>query len=203
MSAYKGIQRGDKNFRHFTFDENDFIEKNGTKYYKVNYGKSKFDGPDAEDEINYIDAPNIIVLGGKKPSFLNPVQQESVVKNQSVSEPVVEISNLEQDKGTEPKQASKKQQEQKRPVGRPKKTKPDACQMTTSPEVSKILLSNMNLVKKNTFEYDIKFLDANDMNSLKEQLNELGTDGWELCGFDVCRTLFKDMKIMAIFKRIS
>lgn len=194
---YKGIQRGDKNFRHFTFDENDFIVKDNVKYYKVNYGKSNLEGPDAEDETGYIDAPNIIVLGGKKPSFSNPVQSKPVIE-----EKPAEISNSEQEKETKSKPVSKKPQEQKRPVGRPKKVKPDTDQITTvSSEVSKALLSGLNTVKKEMFEYTVKEFVVKDVDTLKEQLNLLGSDGWEMCGFDTYRTLFTDIRIMAIFKK--
>lgn len=192
--TYKGIQKGDKDYRHFTFDENDFIVKNNIRYYKVNYGKNKLEGPNAEDEIGYIDAPNIIVLGGKKPSFSNLVQPEPVVE-----EKPVEISNPEQEKETK---VSKKPQEQKRPVGRPKKIKPDTDQITTvSSEVSKTLLSGLNTVKKDIFEYTVKELVVKDIDTLKEQLNILGLDGWEMCGFDTYRTLFTDIRIMVIFKK--
>ena len=73
----KGIAKGDKDLRHFTFDDNDYVEKEGQYYYKVNYGKNPLEGEGAEDEIGFIECDKVIPLGGQKPKPIqNKVQQQ-------------------------------------------------------------------------------------------------------------------------------
>lgn len=195
-----GIQKGDKDFRHFTFDEDDFIVKNNIRYYKVNYGKNKLEGPDAEDEIGYVDAANIIVLGGSKPSFLFHPQQNPIVEEKSSPEPVSEPPTSEKEKQSKSKTVPNKQPDQKKPVGRPKKIKTDNP-VETSQKSPKDVPSDLEMVKKEAFEYTIKELVAKDIDALKEQLNLLGSEGWEMCGFDTYKTLFTDIRIISIFKK--
>lgn len=63
----KGIAKGDKDLRHFTFNDEDYVEQNGVYYYKVNYGKNKLEGEGAEDEIGYVPVDKVMTLGGRKP----------------------------------------------------------------------------------------------------------------------------------------
>ena len=63
----KGIAKGDKDLRHFTFDDEDYVVKGGVYFYKVNYGKNKLEGEYAEDEIGYVECDKVISLGGKRP----------------------------------------------------------------------------------------------------------------------------------------
>lgn len=195
--TYTGIRRGDKDFRHFTFNENDFIIKDNIKYYKVNYGKNKLEGPDAEDEVGYIDASNIIVLGGNKPSFLNPVQQNSTIEEKTIHESIVENSSPEQKKEVKSESSSKKSQDQKRSVGRPKKEKTNDGQINTSLETP----NPHTEVKREAFKYTVRELVANDTDELEKQLNLLGSDGWEMCGFDTYKNLFTDIRIILILKK--
>ena len=68
----KGLQKGDKKLRKFTFNDEEYIEKNGKYYYKVNYGKNNLEGEYAEDEIDYIEVTQVIPLGGRK---LKPIPE--------------------------------------------------------------------------------------------------------------------------------
>ena len=73
----KGIAKGDKDLRHFTFDDGDYIVRGGVYYYKVNYGKNKLEGEYGEDEINYVECSKVIPLGGKKPKPIPGLEKKS------------------------------------------------------------------------------------------------------------------------------
>ena len=79
----KGIAKGDKDLRHFTFDDNDYIEKEGHYYYKVNYGKNPLEGEGAEDEIGFIECDKVMPLGGQKPKAIQPIQNKDKVLQSS------------------------------------------------------------------------------------------------------------------------
>ena len=90
----KGIAKGDKDLRHFTFNDEEYIERDGVYYYKVNYGKNKLEGPDAEDEIGYVAADKVMALGGRKPKpipgkepEIKPVVAETPVNEAKVKKP--------------------------------------------------------------------------------------------------------------------
>ena len=85
-----GIARGDKDLRHFTFDDEDYVVKGGVYFYKVNYGKNKLEGEYAEDEIGYVECDKIIPLGGLKPKPIpgrdakkTPVKTTEMPQNES------------------------------------------------------------------------------------------------------------------------
>lgn len=78
----KGIAKGDKDLRHFTFDDEDYVVRGGVYFYKVNYGKNKLEGEYAEDEINYVECDKVIPLGGKRP---RPIPGREVKKETPVA----------------------------------------------------------------------------------------------------------------------
>lgn len=82
----KGIAKGDKDLRHFTFDDGDYVVRGGIYYYKVNYGKNALEGEYGEDEIGYVECDRVIPLGGKKPK---PIQGRKV-EEQPAKKEVVE-----------------------------------------------------------------------------------------------------------------
>lgn len=82
-----GIEKGDKDLRHFTFDDGDYEVRGGVYFYKVNYGKNKLEGEYAEDEISYVRCDKVIPLGGKKPK---PIPQKKTEVAQVVETKPVE-----------------------------------------------------------------------------------------------------------------
>ena len=76
MALIRGIEKGDKDLRHFTFDDEDYVVRGGIYYYKVNYGKNKLEGEAAEDEIGFVECSKVITLGGRKPSFIPGVEKK-------------------------------------------------------------------------------------------------------------------------------
>ena len=164
MALIRGIEKGDKDLRHFTFDDEDYVVRGGIYYYKVNYGKNKLEGEAAEDEIGFVECDKIIALGGKKPRPIQPVQA-----------PVSEVQQ-----GQEPKKR-----------GRPAK-------VTKSEPVSETIPVAAGVY---AYEYYVAELKVQDVQSLQNELNRLGAEGWELCCYDVDRSIFYATHIRAIFKR--
>ena len=171
---FKGILKGDGSYRHFEFDEDDVIIKNSIPYYKVNYGKNPLEGPDADDEIQYIPCDKVMVLGGKKPK--TPIKEEKTVKTTPVKPVKKEV------KETKPKKTTKA----KKTVEEKSNTYPPQTEVYVSPE---------------KFEYYVEELTVDEVDSLRNKLNELGDDGWELCGFDTNKSFLKSIHILVIFKR--
>lgn len=168
----KGIARGDKKFRHFTFDDEEIIKKSGSNFYKVNYGKNKLEGEYAEDEIGYILCDNVIVLGGKK---AKPIETQT--------KPELTQTQTEKPKKTTTKKETK-----------PKTTKKSTKKVSETPDTTPVIDSN-------TFEYYVSELHSDNTEELQDKLNELGSEGWELCGFDTNKSLFSGIHIIVIFKR--
>lgn len=175
--VYKGIAKGDKDYRHFTFDENDFTLKGGVYYYKVNYGKSKLEGPDAEDEIGFVPCNQIMFLGGKKPKNIPGAMQ--------IPSPVQVETDTASDNQSLVKQVQKR--------GRPKKVQSEKTDDSVYP-----ISYDAGLVQ---FEYHMCEFSAGDINDMESKLNELGQAGWELCGFDSFKSLFGSVQMTVVFKR--
>ncbi len=168
----RGIKKGDKDLRHFTFDDGDYTERNGVYYYKVNYGKNKLEGEYAEDEIAYIECDKVICLGGRKPKTI-PGREKA---------PVTETVNVVvKDTGT---------------VEKPKRGRP-AKVTKTEPGKETIPVGG----EVYAYEYYVTELKITDVQTLQDELNNLGSNGWELCCYDVDKSLFSNTHIRMIFKR--
>ena len=162
----KGIAKGDKDLRHFTFDDNDYVEKEGKYYYKVNYGKNPLEGEGAEDEIGFIECDKVIPLGGQKPKPIqNKVQQQE-------SQPV---------------------QVEGKKRGRPAKT--------INVSTNEVTIPVSTPGNPGTFEYTVNQFNIGDLVELTNKLNEMGNQGWEMCGFSPYKSLFGDAHIITVFKR--
>lgn len=166
----KGISKTDKNLRHFTFDDEDYVVRGGIYYYKVNYGKSKIEGEYGDDEDGYVRCSDVIPLGGKKP---RPIPEKS---SPAVQENKTEVQD-------QPDEKAKRQ--------KPAKT---ARQTKTSSDPQSSSLSSV-------FEYKVDEIKASKIKDLEKQLNERGSEGWELSGFDTNKSLFGEIHIITIFKR--
>ena len=168
----KGLQKGDKKIRKFTFDDEEYIEKDGKYYYKVNYGKNSLEGEYAEDEIDYIEVTQVIPLGGKK---LKPIPE--------LQKPTAAVAPQE----PQPQQVEKPKR------GRPPKIK------TLEGSNETIQVATQEGTPK--FEYYVTELTFTNSANLQELLNKLGEEGWELCGFEGSRNMFAATHIVAVFKR--
>lgn len=184
---YKGIARGDGKFRHFTFEDDDMITRDGKQYYKVNYGKNPLEGEGAEDEIGYVLCDNVITLGGRKPKRKEVVQ---VAELNPTPEPVPEPTPI-----PEPEQVEKEVKKKK--ATRTKKTTTKSKK--SEPVVNPVPESTSSIAKM--YEYYVGEFKATSINELQEEFNKLGDQGWELCGFDTNKSLFGDIQFIAVFKR--
>ena len=165
----KGIAKGDKDLRHFTFDDNDYVEKGGMYYYKVNYGKNPLEGEGAEDEIGFIECDKVMPLGGQKPKPIQPIQNKD---QQLESQPV---------------------QVQVKKRGRSAKT--------TKTSTNDVTIPVSTPGEPGTFEYTVSQFNIGDTVELTNRLNEMGNQGWEMCGFSPYKSLFGDAHIITVFKR--
>ena len=175
----KGIAKGDKDLRHFTFDDNEYVEKEGKYYYKVNYGKNPLEGEGAEDEIGFIECDKVIPLGGQKPKPL-PNSKNLETPKTKVTPQVTEVSQPEQKKR-----------------GRPAKTTKTSTNDVTIPVSTSVSVPG----DPGTFEYTVNQFNIGDLDELTDKLNEMGNQGWEMCGFSPYKSLFGDAHIITVFKR--
>lgn len=169
---FKGIERGDKTFRHFTFDDEDIVKRAGKYYYKVNYGKNKLEGEFAEDEFAFVLCEKVVTLGGKKPKM--PVEEPQPLVVEQVKE-----------KETKTK----------------KVTKTTKTKKSSKDEVPLVSYPSLPASDSGKFEYCIEEIFADNVKELQIQLNEKGEYGWDMCGFDTNKNLFGKIHIIAIFKR--
>lgn len=108
-----------------------------------------------------------------------PYSQVMVIGGKKPTLPSAEKPKTETPKVSTPKKEIKK-------VGRPKK---EVITNTSVPE------------NADKFEYYVDEFHLDDVHELQRKLNELGDDGWELCGFDSYKGIFKDVSLVSIFKR--
>ena len=75
--------------------------------------------------------------------------------------------------------------------GRPPKVKKEETSSETIPVVG----------TPGTFEYLVTEIKGEDIEDIQLELNTKGEQGWELCGFDTNKPLFRDIQMIVIFKR--
>lgn len=178
----KGIEKGDKALRHFTFDDEDYVVRGGIYYYKVNYGKNKLEGEYAEDEIGYVACDKVMALGGRKPRPI-PGREVPTAQKTNQKEIVYGPSNITDTTPT---------------VDKPKRGRPAK---TTKKSVTADYIPDSEQPGTSTFEYFVTEIKVDDTASLQDKLNTAGAEGWEMCGFDTNKSLFGAIHIVAIFKR--
>ena len=171
----KGIAKGDKDLRHFTFDDGDYVVRGGVYYYKVNYGKNALEGEYGEDEIGYVECTKVMPLGGKKPKPIPGLEAKK-------AEPVAAVQVPQQEEVQEPKKRGRK----------PKVDK-------IEPGTGTIPVATPG--EPGTYEYLVDGIKGEDIQEIQGKLNERGNHGWELCGFDTSKPLFGDIHMIVVFKR--
>ena len=170
----RGLKKGSNDLRKFTFNDDEYTQKNGKYYYKVNYGKNTLEGEYAEDEIGYVEVTQVIPLGGVKPKPMPELEKQDTAPMQYMP-PAQETK-------PEPKKS-----------GRSTKAKAAGTLEKTVP------VAPQDGVQK--FEYYVTDLAYTNSENLQGLLNKLGDEGWELCGFEGNRNMFSSTHIVAVFKR--
>lgn len=178
---YKGIEKGDQKFKHFTFEENDFIIKNGVPMYKVNYGKDKLEGDTAEDVYGFVKCENVMFIGPRPKSI--PTGAGTI----QTPQPKPQVQKQPQTV-TEQQPVAKKSTAKKETTKTTRKKKEDIVVVSTGADVSR-------------FEYITQTFTLSDSNDFQDSLNKLGDDGWEMCGFDTSKGLIGPIQIFTVFKR--
>lgn len=167
----RGIKKGDRDLRHFTFDDDDVVVRAGTYMYKVTYDKNPLEGEYGEEEVGYVECDKVMALGGRKP--------KPIVKTE---EPQKEVTIV------------KETPVEKQPAKRGRKPKVDKVEPSTENR-------SVDVCIPNRYEYTVTEIKASNITELQDQLNEKGLNGWELCGFDTNKTPFGPIHIVAVFKR--
>lgn len=175
-----GIDKRDPNYRHFTYDDSEILTSDPPKY-KVVY-------EDDENDIDYVECSYVICI--------KTIDDGIVVTNKK---PDVEIKSEKVEKVEkvvkEPKPVKKQVvvEEPKKKQTRKKKTE-------NVIEVEAVSVDETTI--RNSFKYKVIEYEFTQVDELEKYLNELGVDGWELCGFNIYKKgLFTSNYIMGIIKR--
>ena len=170
-----GMDRTDRQFRKFEYDDERKYGNPGAEMFKVLYEESGvFDEVLCSNVISIKKSLNThnhfldIPLYKEGKSLETPKVEHLVIENES-SEPVVEEKKKIKSTKTKSKTISLK--------GKPIENK-------------EISLDVLNASPK-SYEYDVLVIDnISYVEDIKFKLNELGKDGWEVCGFQIAQKVF-------------
>lgn len=198
-----GIDKTDKSFRHFEYDDERMY--GNPQKYKVLYEES--------GDFGEILCSNVLSI--KKSTnvhnhFLDIPKYDDVKKEDDVFKSEL-TSDMKEEKSVE---LVKPLEEKKKTKSSKTKT---AVKVTTSKsdmvktEETKPLIEYVNVstpVVPKSYEYDIIVIDnvsyiediKDKINGVKDKLNELGKEGWEVCGFQTVQKVFA-CQIVIIIKR--
>ena len=178
-----GIDKTDKTYRHFEYD--DERRYGNPQVYKVLYEESGVFGEVLCSNVISIKKSNnvhnhfldIPIYGDSKQEVSKPKQTVDVKETVVETKQQVVIEEKKKTKSSKTK-SNKKVEIQNENVEEVKfKGAPfDINQMTFSPK---------------SYEYDVFVIDnVSNADDIKNKLNELGKDGWEVCGFQTMQKVF-------------
>ena len=175
-----GMDRTDRTFRKFEYDDERKYGNPGAEMFKVLY--------DETGEYGEVLCSNVISIKksiNTRNRFLDiPLYEE----NKSVETPKMEQSVVVEEK----KKA--------------KSTKTKSKSTPLKGETVEIKEMSLNvsdyLVKPKTYEYDVLVIDnITYADDIKCKLNDLGKDGWEVCGFQTVQKMFGGIQAVIIMKK--
>jgi hypothetical protein len=176
-----GMDRTDRNFRKFEYDDERRYGNPPAQMFKVLYEESGVFG-----EVLCSNVISIKKSTNTRNHFLDiPVYKDDVVSKQkskvSLSE---DVNNLEKILET-PIENKKTKSSSKT------KSKTSASKKEVVENKEPILdVSNVS-IKPKSYEYDILVVDnISYTDDVKSKLNEFGKDGWEVCGFQMNQRIF-------------
>lgn len=183
-----GMDRTDRQFRKFEYDDERKYGNPGAEMFKVLYEESGVFGEvlcsnviSIKKSLNthnhFLDIP--LYKEGK--SVETPKVEQPVIENKS-SEPVVE---------------------EKKKI-KSTKTKSKAMPLKGEPiENKEISLNVLDASPKSyKYEYDVLVIDnITYADDIKCKLNDLGKDGWEVCGFQTVQKMFGGIQAVIIMKK--
>lgn len=176
-----GMDRTDRNFRKFEYDDERRYGNPNAQMFKVLYEESGIFG-----EVLCSNVISIKNSTNTKNHFLDiPLYNAEVVSKQkskvSLSE---DVNNLE--KILETPIENKKTKSSSKTKSKTSTLKGEAI------ENKELILDVSNvLIKPKSYEYDILVIDnISYTDDVKSKLNEFGKDGWEVCGFQMNQRIF-------------
>lgn len=199
-----GIDKTDKSFRHFEYDDERMY--GNPQKYKVLYEES--------GDFGEILCSNVLSIK-KSTNVHNHFLDIPVYKNKKddglKSEPmsVVEeiIKDVTEENKTELSEEKKKTKTSKLKVK--KEAKENIKETIVVPEEpNSVIIPSL----PKSYEYDIIVIDnisyVDDIknkvvDNIKNKLNEMGKDGWELCGFQIVQKVFVSQAIIIMKKGVN
>lgn len=182
-----GMDKTDKQFRKFEYDDERMF--GNPQVFKVLYEETGLFG-----EVLCSNVISIKKSINTHNHFLNiPKYNESknIEEETLVSTKIVDDVNEIKKSSTEEKKKSKSASKTKSKLLELKKEV-----VTEEPE---IVISH--LIPPKTYEYDILVIDnISDIEDIKNKLNELGQNGWQVCGFQTVTKLFGCQAIIIMKK---
>lgn len=176
-----GMDRTDRNFRKFEYDDERRYGNPGAQMFKVLYEESGLFG-----EVLCSNVISIKKSTNTKNHFLDiPLYNaESVSKQKSKVSLSEDVNNLEKILET-PIENKKTKSSSKT------KSKTSALNGEVIENKEPILDVSNALIKPKSYEYDIFVVDnISYTDDVKSKLNEFGKDGWEVCGFQMNQRIF-------------
>lgn len=176
-----GMDRTDRNFRKFEYDDERRYGNPPAQMFKVLYEESGVFG-----EVLCSNVISIKNSTNTRNHFLDiPLYKDEVVSKQkskvSLSE---DVNNLEKILET-PIENKKTKSSSKT------KSKTSTLKGESIENKEPILDVSNVLIKPTTYEYDILVVDnISYTDDVKSKLNEFGKDGWEVCGFQMNQRIF-------------
>lgn len=176
-----GMDRTDRNFRKFEYDDERRYGNPPAQMFKVLYEESGVFG-----EVLCSNVISIKKSTNTRNHFLDiPVYKDEVVSKQkskvSLSE---DVNNLEKILET-PIENKKTKSSSKT------KSKTSASKKEVVENKEPILDVSNASIKPKSYEYDILVVDnISYTDDVKSKLNEFGKDGWEVCGFQINQRMF-------------
>lgn len=183
-----GIDKTDLTFRHFYFDDEQILTSNPPKY-KVWYDENM-------EDVSYILCSNVISLKKKKPEP-KPIDEPVIKVEESITavkldDNIISTNNVQTFEFQDIVNDAPK-----RKRGRPKGS-------TKKQPITNITTHNIEKVVENVkYEYCVISDEFNSKLELETQLNMYGSDGWELCGFEIYKQklISTNLEILCILKR--
>jgi hypothetical protein len=176
-----GMDKTDRDFRKFEYDDE---RKYGNPHvYKVLYEESGVFGEVLCSNVISIRKSNNTIN-----HFLDiPIYGTAKAEDMSKSKTTVSVSENVVD--TKPVVAT---EEKKKTKTSKSKTKGEILKPGEAPEIKEVSLElNPSAFYPKSYEYDVLAIDnISYTEDVKYKLNELGKDGWEVCGFQMVQKIF-------------
>ena len=179
-----GMDRTDRNFRKFEYDDERKYGNPGAEVFKVLYEETGSFG-----EVLCSNVISIKKSNNTHNRFLDIPIYNNDVKKVEVSKPTVTLS---EDVNELEKILKTPIEKKKSKTSTKTKSKTTVLKGETIENKELILdVSNNVSIKPKSYEYDILVVDnISYTDDVKSKLNELGKDGWEVCGFQMNQRIF-------------